>query len=237
MRKKILKISVVFMVGMVGGIFANQIFWPYLIEKPLFLKYRLEQKPVYLTEKKEVFIQENTALQNAIEQVEKTVIGIRAETSKGEILEGSGLVVASDGLIVTLAELVPFGSKFSFFVEGEPQKYEILKRDLENNLALVKIGKNNLNTVSFGDMSKIRKGQRVFLVGTLFNEKTEKVVGEGIISFFDEETIFTNIFENRLLKGSPLFDIEGKALGLSKIGDNGNVFAVPISVIQSFISL
>ena len=237
MRKKILKIFAVFVVGMIGGIFANQIFWPYLIEKPLFLKYRLEQRPVYLTEKKEVFIQENTALQNAIEQVEKAVIGIRTETSKGEILEGSGLVVASDGLIVTLAELVPFGSKFSFFVEGEPQKYEILKRDLNSNLALIKIGKNNLGTVSFGDMDKIRRGQRVFLVGTLFNEKPEKIVGEGIISFFDEETIFTNISENRLLKGSPLFDIEGKALGLSKIGDDGNAFAIPISVIQSFISL
>ena len=234
MKKNILKIFVVFIIGIIGGIFANQIFWPYLIEKPLFLKYRLEQRPVYLTEKKEVFIQENTSLQNAIEQVEKAVIGIRTETLKGEILEGSGLVITSDGLIVTLAELVPFGSKFSFFVEGEPQKYEILKRDLESNLALIKIDKNNLNTVSFGDMDNIRKGQRVFLVGTLFNEKPEKIVDDGIISFFDEKVIFTNISDNHFLKGSPLFNIEGKTLGLVII-DDGNVFAIPISIIQSFI--
>ena len=237
MKKNILKIFIVFIIGIIGGIFANQIFWPYLIEKPLFFKYSLEQRPVYLTEKKEVFIQENTALQNAIEQAEKAIIGVRTETQNGEILEGSGLVITSDGLIITLAELVPLGSNFSFFVGENPQEYEILKRDLKNNLALIKIEKNNLNTVSFEDISEIKKGQRVFLIGALFDDGLSKIVNEGIISSFNEESIFTNIFETSLLNGSPLFNIEGEALGLSKIDNYGKIFAIPISIVQDFISL
>jgi len=237
MKKNILKIFIIFIIGIIGGIFANQIFWPYLIEKPLFFKYSLEQRPVYLTEKKEVFIQENTALQNAIEQAEKAIIGIRTETQNGEILEGSGLVITSDGLIITLAELVPLGSNFSFFVGENPQEYEILKRDLKNNLALIKIEKNNLNTVSFEDISEIKKGQRVFLIGALFDDGLSKIVNEGIISSFNEESIFTNIFETSLLNGSPLFNIEGEALGLSKIDNYGKIFAIPISIVQDFISL
>ena len=82
MLKHIFKIIVIFIIGMVGGIFANQIFWPYFIEKPLFYQYRLEQSPIYLTERKEITIQENLALKNAIEKVEKVVIGVKSETPK-----------------------------------------------------------------------------------------------------------------------------------------------------------
>jgi len=113
MSKNILKIVAFFIIGTVGGIFADQILWPYFIEKPLFYQYRLEQSPVYVTERKEVTIQENTALKEAIEKVEKTVVGVRTQTKEEKILEGSGLIVTSDGLIVTLAELVPPGSLFS----------------------------------------------------------------------------------------------------------------------------
>ena len=80
MSKKLLIIIGVFIVGIVGGIFADQILWPYFVEKPLFYEYGLEKNPVYLTETKQIYIQENTALVDAIEKVEKTVIGIKTKT-------------------------------------------------------------------------------------------------------------------------------------------------------------
>jgi hypothetical protein len=61
MFKNIFKIIIVFLIGAVGGIFSEQILWPYFIERPLFLEYSLEQNPVYITETKEITIQENTA--------------------------------------------------------------------------------------------------------------------------------------------------------------------------------
>ena len=103
MVKNILKIIIIFIIGTIGGIFADQILWPYFIERPLFYEYRLEQAPVYVTESKEFFIQENAALKNAIEKVEKTVVGVRTTTKTGIFLEGSGLILTFDGLVIVPA--------------------------------------------------------------------------------------------------------------------------------------
>ncbi|MFC1663671.1 serine protease [Patescibacteria group bacterium] len=234
--KNIFKIIAIFVLGMIGGIFSDQILWPYFVEKPLFSQYRLEQNPIYVTEIKEISIQENVALKNAIEKVEKAIIGVKTETKESEILEGSGLIVASDGLVVTLAELVPQGSDFSFFVDGKGANFQILKRDLENNLALIKIEEKNLPTVSFVDLERVGLGERVFLVGVVFEEGLpQKMVNEGIVKIFDEDFIKTNIFEKDVLKGSPLFNIDGEVLGLNMIDKEGKVIAVFVSKIKEFV--
>ena len=233
MLKNIFKILAIFIIGAVGGIFADQILWPYFIERPLFHQYRLEQNPVYLTERKEVTIQENVALKNAIEKVEKVVVGVRTEMKMGKYVEGSGLILTSDGLMITLAELVPQGSDFSFFVDGQKTHFQILTR--KDNLALVKIEKENLPTVSFADLEKLKLGERVFLVGIIFEkEKPSTIVNEGIVKSFSQDFIKTNIFEKYCISGSPLFDIEGNVLGLNTIDLEGKVIAIPISEIKSF---
>jgi len=232
--KTLLKILGVFILGIFGGIFADQILWPYFIERPLFYQYRLEKNPIYLTERKEITIQENVALKNAIEKVEKTVIGVKTKTKAGKTLEGSGLIVTSDGLLVTLADLVPQGSNFSFFVDGEIASFQILKRDLKENLVLIKIEKTNLPTVSFFDFEKLKLGERVFLVGVAQPPFGGWVVNEGIVKSFDEDKIETNISENENLSGSPLFDIEGNFLGLNEINSDGKVISIPVTKIKSF---
>jgi S1-C subfamily serine protease len=235
MLKNIFKIIVIFIIGIVGGIFADQILWPYFIERPLFHQYRLEQSPVYVTERKEITIQENVAIINAIEKVEKVVIGVRTETKTGKFLEGSALILTSDGLIVTLADLIPQGSTFNFFVDGKKVNFQILKRDLEDNLALVKTEEPNLPTVSFADLEKMKLGERVFLVGVIFEKgEPSKIVNEGIVKSFEEDFIKTNIFEENTLKGSSLFDIEGNVLGLNTINKEGKVITIPIFKIKSF---
>ena len=237
MSKNIFKILVIFIVGMIGGIFADQIFWPYFVERPLFYQYRLEQSPIYLTERKEIVVEENIALRNAIEKVEKAVVGVKTKTKTGVILEGSGLIVSSDGLIVTLADLVPVGSEVTFFWEGKTPSFQILKRDLNENLALIKIEETNLPTTGFVDLERIKLGERVFLVGVIFEKGgiSKKAVNEGIVKTFDSNLIQTNIIEDSSLSGSPLFNIEGNALGLNIIDREGKVTAIPISKIKSFI--
>jgi S1-C subfamily serine protease len=107
----------------------------------------------------------------------------------------------------------------------------------KENLALLKIEKGDLQPVSFGDFEKIRLGQRVFLIGFIFKGKTQKkVVNEGILKYFDQNSIETNIFENSSLIGSPLFDIEGNLIGLNFV-EEGKIFAIPISKIKPFLGL
>ena len=160
--KNILKIIAIFVIGTVGGIFADQILWPYFIEKPLFYKYRLEQAPVYVTEIKETTIQENVALTNAVEKVEKVVVGVRTKLKTGKILEGSGIIITSDGMVVTSADLVPQGGDTKFFWEGKKPVFPNFKKRFKRKFSLDKnfrkqftnrwfcgFGKNKIRRKSF----------------------------------------------------------------------------------------
>lgn len=232
MLKNILIIIAIFIVGMVGGILSNHILWFY------FDVNQLEPGPVFLTEVKQVHIQENVALVNAAMRAAKTVVAIKTETRAGKILEGSGLSVTTDGLIVTLAELVPHGSSFSFFINDKPVSFQILKRDIDKNLALVKISDPVLTTAVFADLEELRIGERVFLVGAAFKDKTPfKVVNQGIIRVLNQNLIQTNIFENQSLAGSPLFNIKGEILGINIIDSAGRVNVIPVSTIRTFVEM
>ena len=127
MLKNIFQILAIFIIGAAGGIWVNQLPW--------FHQYQPGQNTVYITEKEEVIIQENVALVKAVEKAVPVVIAVRTQTQTGKILQGSGLIITSDGLIVTLAELVPRDSDFSFLVDNKYAQFQILKRDIENNLA------------------------------------------------------------------------------------------------------
>lgn len=238
MSKNIFKILAVFILGTAGGIFADQILWPYFIERPLFLKYKLDQTPVYVTERKEItnYIQENVALREAVEKVAKTAVGVKTKTKEGGIIEGSGLIVTNDGFLVTLAELLPQGSDFAFYINGGWPEYQVLKRDLKNNLALVKVESQGLHTAGFADLEKIKIGERVFLQGFDFSSTTPKLmVNEGIVKILGKDLIQTNIFEKSILNGSPLFNIEGNVVGLSFVDAQGKVSAIPVAKIRQFI--
>lgn len=241
MSKFILQIIFLFIIGIVGGIFADQLLWPYFVERPFFLEYRLEQAPVYLNETKEVFIQENKALEEAVEKVEKSIISIKTKNKKGKILEGSGLIVTYDGLAVTLAELVPEGGSFTFYIKEDSLKTyqevegKILKRDLKNNLAEIKLDKTDLSHNGFADFDKIKLGRSVFLIGTE-NSPPSLFVNQGLISAFNQNLIETNIFETKEVAGSCLFDIEAGFLGLNQLDENGRVKAIPVNLIRNFLN-
>ena len=241
MGKKIFFILTVFFVSILGGIlgaiFNEQFLRAYLIKWGI-LKIRSEP-PVYIQQiTKEIKIQENTALKEAVEKVEKTLVAIKTQNPKGKIIEGSGIILTSDGLVLTLADLVPQGGKFEIFLNGEKSKFQILKRDLKENLALIKIEKTNLLTIPFGNFEKLKIGERVFLVGTHFKENEfGKEVNEGIIKRFTREVIETNILEKEKLSGSGLFDIEGNLVGINKVTSDGKIIAVPVTKIREFANL
>jgi len=232
MKRNILYFLLILIFGMAGGIFANQIFWPYFISKPLFEKYNLEQPPVYVTERKEVTIQENTALTEAIEKISKTVIGVKTKT-----IQGSGLIVTNDGLIVTLSSLIPAGQTPSFYIEGVLRGFQVLKRDAKTGLALVKFEADKLSVPDFRDLEDLKLGERVFMVS--YRDGLTKSVNEGIIKFITRSDISgrieTNIIEKDSVQGSPLFDIQGRLIGIAVYGEGGQIQAIPVSEVKNLI--
>lgn len=241
MTKRILQVLSIFIIGAVGGIAAEQIFWPYFVERPLFYKYHLGPASIFVTEKKEVVIRENEAITDAIERAGQATIGIKTLTKDKKIIEGSGLILTADGLAVTLASLVPSGSK-SVFYRGRDftpiaAGYEIVKLDVKQNLALIKLGEKNLTTLGFAS-SLPKLGENVFLAGLTFaGEQLQKTANQGIVRRCDENLILTNISENAFLAGSPVFNIKGDVVGLSMLDKEGKITAIPIAKVKDFAGL
>ncbi|HDZ54318.1 MAG TPA: serine protease [Candidatus Nealsonbacteria bacterium] len=239
MKKSILKVFFILITGALGGMIFQAFILPYLATKEYFKQFEfvkiLTEREVNLYPKETVIVRENKALQEAVERVERSVIGVRAQSKQGVILEGSGLILTTEGHVVVLGDLLPKGYDFSFFWEGEELPFEVLGVDKTGSLVKIKVEKTNLPTLPFADTERIKIGQRVFLVGIVFeNGKAKKIVNEGIIKTFDEDFIRTNIFEKSSLAGSPLFDIEGNVLGLNTIDKEGKVIAISAKRIQEF---
>jgi len=162
---------------------------------------------------------------------------IQGTTSAGKSYFGSGLIVTSDGLIISSASLTPKDGKFNIFINGQKQNFEVEKQDLKNNLSLIKVAQNNLPTVGFTNFEKIKLGQRVFLTAVSSIKISDWLVNEGIVRSFDERQIKTNISEKSIINGSPLFNIYGELVGLNYIDSDAKVSAVSISIIKAFLGL
>jgi len=234
-----LQIFFVLFLGIIGGGIFCVLILPKLIENPYFEKFQIFEtfkREIIVNPKEQIYIQENVALKNAIEKAEKVVMEISTE-SKGKTLSASALILTSDGLVVTLDDLLT--SKSEIYYQEEILPFQILKRDQKDNLVLIKVEKSNLPTLSFANEEKLKLGERVFLVGKIFTreKETQIVVNEGIIKSFTSEFIETNIFEDEKLRSCPLFDIEGNIVGLNIIEKGKEVKTIPISKIREFTGL
>ncbi len=218
-------IAIIFL-GLFGGLTAN------------YLVIKNSGNPVQTINKEEKFyIQENTALTEAVKNNQDSVIGVKT----GNKVNGSGLILTSDGLAVTLAENIPLGSQSNVLVQGqENSTYQVLKRDLKDNLALIKLDKSNLPTNGFFDLSGLQVGTRVFVLSQSYNYTIGYFflsADEGIVKSFDGSIIKTNIVDSGRIEGSPVFDIEGRVLGLAYKDSANFVNIIPVSTIKTFAGL
>ena len=241
-KTKIISIIVgILLLGAMGALLFNVFVLPYLLTNSYFERFQFvkdfKSGKIIVNPKEQVYIQENTVLVDAIEKVVKSVVTIQGTTSIGKSYLGSGLIVTSDGLIITLASLTPKGSKFNIFINNEKQNFKVEKQDIKNNLTLIKVEKNNLPTVSFTDFDKIKLGQRVFLTAPFSTKTSDWLVNEGIVRSFDKSQIETNISEKSIINGSPLFNISSELVGLNYINSDSNISSVPISTIKTFLGL
>ena len=239
--KQLGALLVIFFFGIAGGIFGSQIVWPLFVERPLFYQYRLNQAPTYINETKEIVVQENTALTEAIEKVKKAVVGVQSINPAGKITFGAGLILTSDGRAVTLNNLVPAGFQPRIVAMGREVKYQVLKRDVQMNLALIKLEGNGFFTVGFADSLKL--GTRVFLAANAVSffvdgqPQEQFIVNEGVIRVFNNDEVQTTISDKKEVKGSPLFDIQGNLVGLNDVDSTGRVVAIPAQKIREFAGL
>ena len=243
MIRAILFFLVPFCLGVLGGVWAQAFLLPDLASNPAFQNLQFVKdwnaKIQVITPVQEIVIKENEGLERLVKRLDKVVVGLES-TSGSTVLRGSAFIYTSDGLAVALSSLVPQGFQTKLHISDNELLLEaqVLKRDTKNNLILLKIESTGLETAGISEESALSVGERVVLVGKTFGTGSfVSFVNEGMIQGLYEDRIQTNIWELLRFQGSPLFDIEGRLLGLALVDKDGKVKTVPVSVLRSFLGL
>ncbi len=224
-------------VGAAGAAVFNFSLMPYFLASTYFDNYQFvkdyKQGKITVNKTDQVYIQENTSVQNAIERVKASVVAIQGA---GKTVT-SGLVITSDGSIITLASKIPAITKVTVYLQGVATDVKVSTTDVPSNLALLKADKQNLQTVPFADASSITLGQNIFLTASTSAAQDHWFANEGIITEISSDAIRTNIIERSAANGAPLFTSAGQLVGLAVVDQSGKVWAIPVSKIQKLLGL
>lgn len=234
MFKKLLFLILVFVVGGAGGALLPGLvvrWWP---DAPFLFRDRT----VIVNKTEEVLLREEEALEKARRKVLPAVVTV--QTAKGGVVQpaGSGLVVGSDGLVLTRREVVSAGSA-SLFAEWEGNSIpaEIVRMSDADGLALLRIKLTNLPVVSFAESPASLLGHTVFLMGVKRQgTSTLPFINAGVIKSVDGKLIETSIEEKfELATGTPLVTLDGNIVGINSVNSSGYVFAISSDTIKEFL--
>ena len=172
---------------------------------------------------------------------------------------GSGLIIASDGWIVTNAHVVQGGRRIrvrlnqavplSALRDGRSQcalfDAQVVLADRDTDLAVLKIEATGLTTLELADSSDLKQGQLVLAFGSPLG--LDNSVSLGIVSSVarqldpDSPTIYvqTDAAINPGNSGGPLVDTSGHVVGINTLiltqsgGNEGVGLAIPSNVVRS----
>ncbi|MCG2809203.1 MAG: serine protease [Candidatus Portnoybacteria bacterium] len=241
MRKKVFNLFAILVIGGLGGVLADQFFLPYLSTVPLFSKIKFVRQSgngtTIINPTEKIVITENTAIEDAVSKVGPCLVIVQALQGEKIISQGSGFVIASDGLIITAADNISTkADRYLIFRNSHSLVAEVVKKDAGSNLALLKIGESNLPVVSFVDFEDLRLGQRIILIGAeLTEEGLNRFVNLGIIRSIYAKILKINLTEqNSSANGGPLVNIKGEVIGLNLVDQKGLIETIPSSQIKLF---
>jgi S1-C subfamily serine protease len=155
---------------------------------------------------------------------------------------GTGVVITSDGYLITSAHVVAGTSRGSAtFVDGREARFEVVGRDPLSDLAVLRLDIRDLQQAELGDASDLRVGQLVVAIGNplgFAGSVTAGVVsalgralplGSGQATRLVENVIQTDAALNPGNSGGALADGAGRVVGINTaVAGIGLGLAIPI---------
>lgn len=181
--------------------------------------------------------------------------GRRQQAPQTQEASGSGVIISSDGYIVTNNHVVQEAEEVSVILNDKREfKAKVISTDPSSDLAVIQIKAENLPFLTFGDSDALRVGEWVLAVGNPFN--LESTVTAGIVSAKGRQNIIdrdgdTNPLESFIQtdaavnpgnSGGALVNLKGELIGIntaiySRTGQfAGYSFAVPVSIVKKVSS-
>lgn len=184
-------------------------------------------------------------------KVKPSVVGIVTYTEESGLeaaSEGSGIIMTSDGYIITNEHVIDEASAVKVVMEnGSEYEAAVVGTDSKTDLAVIKIEEENLTPAQFGDSDKLVTGETVVAIGNPGGLKYAGSVTQGIVSATNRivttdgnnsvyalRCIQTDAAINPGNSGGALVNIYGQVIGInsSKIitsGFEGIGFSITIN--------
>ena len=175
--------------------------------------------------------------------------GDRAPQSEQLASLGSGVIVSSDGYIVTNFHVIDGADAIEVgLADGRKAAATLVGTDPETDLAVIRIREGKLPVMVLGDPEQARVGDVVLAIGNPFG--VGQTVTMGIISALGRNNLHINHVENFIQtdaainfgnSGGALVDTNGHLLGINSAiysqsgGSVGIGFAIPVSTAKSVL--
>jgi len=163
---------------------------------------------------------------------------------------GSGLIIASDGYILTNNHVIDKAEKVVVKLPSDDTEYpaKVIGKDPPMDIALIKIDAKRLPTAPLGDSDRLEVGEWVVAIGNPFG--LDSTVTAGIVSAKErrigqgpyDSFIQTDAKINPGNSGGPLINMRGEVVGINSAifsqsgGNIGIGFAIPINMIKEILS-
>jgi S1-C subfamily serine protease len=228
-----------------------------------FIASNIEENDGNLSIIREINVNTNDSLYYASAVAEKsmdTVVGIVTTEKVNDIFwgtktyegMGSGVIVDSDGYILTNSHVISDGDADTIrvkFIDGTESEGKLLWNNVTIDLAIVKVDRTGLPAAEFGNSDDLIIGEPVVAIGNPLSLELDRTVTAGIISGLnrsiqiDEYTVMEPLIQtdasiNPGNSGGPLFNSEGLVIGINTAkmtSAEGLGFSIPINMAKGII--
>ena len=249
--KKVGNISLIFVVGFLGGILGTFL----TLQTSHSSTSNTESKQVHSTTVKTAY-KNTTSTSEAVDKVKNAVVSVitysdssnqglfeKEENSDSQISsEGSGVIYKKEGkyaYLVTNTHVINGAKKVDILLaDGNKVPGEVVGSDVYSDIAVVRISADKAKAVAeFGDSNQLTVGETAIAIGSPLGTDYANSVTQGIISSqgrnvklkadngqnISTRALQTDAAINPGNSGGPLINIQGQVIGItsSKISNNG----------------
>jgi len=198
-------------------------------------------------------------VRSVVEKAQPSVVAIEfntTTTSRGRTVQasgaGSGVIISSDGLVLTNAHVVENATNLSVTLsDGTKYSATIVGSDATRDIALVQIqGASNLSAATLGSSDALQVGDGVVAIGNALDLDGSLTVTSGIVSAKERSLdngdgstlghlIQTDAAINSGNSGGPLLNMAGEVVGINTaiIQDSQNLgFSISIDSVKPLIT-
>jgi S1-C subfamily serine protease len=190
----------------------------------------------------------SSSVADAMETVGPAVCRVETPAGRSAGL-GSGVVISSDGLVVTNSHVVGQANTVKVMVpDGSTADARVLGRDPDTDIALLRANSNFSAVAELGDSKSLRRGQIAIAIGNPLG--FDWTVTAGVVSALGrsmrastgrliDDVIQTDAALNPGNSGGPLVATNGKVIGINTAviqGAQGIAFAVAANTARFVVS-